>query len=875
MQDGQAAIPHPTLPAQPTTFIGRKQEVARFCALLQRPEVRLLTLTGPAGVGKTRLALQMGTELFTVFPDGVFFIPLASVTDPQQVIITLLQVLSIHESGTLSPSSALQAALREKRLLLILDNFEQVVEASSSVAALLAGCPGLKILVTSRIALHLQAEWEVVVSPLSIPISLPSIDLDHLQRYESVALFVARSQAAKADFQMTHATARTIAAICTRLDGLPLALELAAARIKYFSPLQLFTQLTDALAVLSQGAHDLPARQRTLRGAIAWSYQLLSEAEQHLFRCLSVFVESWDEEAATSICLNAGLSMPSVLEGMLSLVDKSLLWIVQQDELSPRFRMLQLLRDFGLSCLEATGETEAMREAHATYYLRLAEHTLTAHIPTSQQQWHGLLEREHHNLRVALVWFLDRARSQERSPEDKHHAIESALRLCLALSAFWIRRGYYREARTFFELALRSRTGVAPDLQARALYQIFFIKTIQDDYEAAEAHLAESLALYEQLGDTRGRATCLTGFVRLAFIRCEFEKVRTLVAEVAALCQQVEEYPLLALALTDSVRASVLQGNYQEAQVLLDKSLKLYQEAEDPDVLLSQTRLAWILFLSNQDLPRARMLAEQSLQGWRDIGEQEQIAFVLKLLGQIHLSLGEARRAQEMFEQSLGIVEGTLDRAGKAEALIGLARVYLEEHDPESACRLFEQSVALLREIASRLSLATALEGWGFALAMKREFVRAVQLWGASEVARETFGIKRPPIEHPTYERWVAEVRNQLDEKTWTQALTQGREMTLEHLLATDVTDEGEISVSPPFLQVPATSSSSLSPSGLTARELEVLRLLAQGLSNGEIAEQLVISPRTVSTHLTSIYGKISVSSRSAATRYALENHLV
>jgi predicted ATPase len=345
-------------------FIGREQEVVRLCTLLQRSEVRLLTLTGPAGVGKTRLSLEVGTHLTGRFSDGVFFVSLASVTDPQQVVMTILQTLSIDETGMLSQLASLQAALQEKQLLLILDNFDQVMEAGSALAALLAACLELKILVTSRMVLHLRAEWEVVLPPLSIPPSNPPGDLVQLLRYEAVALFVARAQTANVDFEVTSATAPVIATICIRLDGLPLAIELAAARIKYFSPQQLLAQLKDSLAILSQGAYDLPARQRTMRGAIAWSYRLLAESEQQIFRRLSVFVDSCDEEAAIAVCGAASPAAFSVLEGMLSLVDKSLLFSLQHAEHSPRFRMLYLLREFGLSCLALAEETARTREAY-------------------------------------------------------------------------------------------------------------------------------------------------------------------------------------------------------------------------------------------------------------------------------------------------------------------------------------------------------------------------------------------------------------------------------------------------------------------------------------------------------------------------------
>jgi predicted ATPase/class 3 adenylate cyclase len=773
---------HPNnLPLQPTAFIGREQEIAQLHDLLLREEVRLLTLTGPAGVGKTRLGLRVGAELCDQFPDGVFFVPLAPVTLPQQVIPAILHTLSVHEPATLPPLASLEEALGEKRLLLLLDNFEQVAQAGSDVAALLSACPRLKVLVTSRAVLHLQAEWEVVVSPLSVPRSPHSLDSAHLAQYEALVLFVARAQAVRADFQLTEANAPAVTAICTRLDGLPLAIELAAARTRYFSPSQLLTQLDSALALLSQGARDLPVRQQTLRGAIAWSYQLLSQPEQQVFQRLAVFVGSCDLQAASRVCSAASPLPFSLLEGMLSLVDKSLLWPLEGEEDPPRFRMLQLLREFGLECLEQAGETEVTREAHSTYYLWLAEQSLPVRDPVTQKHWHDRLEQERDNLRAALFWSLEGA---QREGQAGQLAGKQALRLCLALHPFWVRRGYFREGCTCFERALANRAGGASALRAEALSQLADLEMLQDEYASAEAHFAEGLALSESLGDTRGRVHGLVGFARLALGRCEYEAVRTRVAEVIMLCQEVGEYSWRAYALILSARASMLQGEYRQGQALLEESLRFYQAAEDPSALWSLTWLAQLLWLSNQDLARATALAEQCLEGWREIEGQKRSAQLLNILGHLHLKRDEAAQALARFEQGLSIAQETRDQAMTAEILLGLARVSLLQEDPLNASRLCQQSVALLRAIDSRHILPRALEGWGLVLLRMGEPVRAAQLWGAALARREMLGIPRPPIEQEVYERAEQEGRAQLGEKPFAEAMVQGRNLTLEEILA-------------------------------------------------------------------------------------------
>ena len=352
---------HPNnLPMQPTAFVGREREVTTVCALLRQPQTCLVTLTGPGGIGKTRLGLQVAAELVDQFADGVFLVPLAPVSDPEKVIPAIIQTLGISDLSS-HPLMLLTAALKDKHMLLLLDSFEHVITAAVLVAELLAACPRLKIMVTSQVVLRVQAEREFAVPPLSVPNLKRLPDLVTLSQYEAVALFIERAQAVKPDFQVTNANAPAVAGICARLDGLPLAIELAAARSKFFAPQALLTRLEQGLTVLTGGARDLPARQQTLRGAIAWSYNLLAPQEQQLFRRLSVFVDGCMWEAAEEVCRAAGELEGDVLDGLLSLVDKSLLRQEESAGGEPRFWMLQTLREFGLEALALAGETESTR----------------------------------------------------------------------------------------------------------------------------------------------------------------------------------------------------------------------------------------------------------------------------------------------------------------------------------------------------------------------------------------------------------------------------------------------------------------------------------------------------------------------------------
>jgi predicted ATPase/DNA-binding CsgD family transcriptional regulator len=697
-----------SLPAPFSALIGRQQEVDTVCRRLQRDDVRLMTLTGPAGVGKTRLALEAARQALPEFPDGVVFVDLALISDPELVLFAIAQALKIRESLDRPLLESLTQYLSRRTTLLVLDNFEQVLPAAPQLGNLLTACGFLKVLATSRSPLHLSGEHEFSVQPLACPnpSSLPS--LESLPAYPAVALFVARAQSARTDFTLTPENAGAVAEICVRVDGLPLALELAAARIKVLPPQGILGLLEGRLGSLGAGPVDLPPRQRTLSGAIGWSYELLDGRNKTLFERLAAFAGGCSLDAAEAVC-NLDRQAP-ILDGLASLIDQSLL---RQDSSAggePRFTMLETIREYGLERLAAGGEYGVIRRRHAVYFMTLAERAEPAFQDPEPGTWLAQLEAEHDNLRTALDWCL-----HERTD------VEIGLRLAGALTRFWEIRGYWSEGRRWLEGMLREGSA-APAVRVKALNGAGMLAFQQGDYTHAAALAQESLSLGRASGDARGTATALNILGLGACVSGDYGRAAALGSESLALCRQLADPVGIADALHILGLVAYDSGDHAQAGTLLEESLRL-------------SRLA-----------SAR---------WR-------VSINLTDLGLVMRELGNYPRAFTLIEESLEQSRALGHKNGIAVAQSNLATVAWRQRRYDRAHALFAASLALRRELWELRGIAVCLVGLAATACATRQYERAARLFGAAEHLRAEIGVPLPRFIRGEYDQLVATARRQL-----------------------------------------------------------------------------------------------------------------
>ncbi|MCL4301428.1 MAG: tetratricopeptide repeat protein [Anaerolineae bacterium] len=861
------------LPVWLTSFIGRERELAEVKDLLAR--VRLLTLTGPGGSGKTRLASQTATDPLatTEYKDGFGWVELSSISDPELIPQALAAALSLREQSGYPLIETMIDYLHSRQVLLVLDNCEHVASACARlVNRVLRSCPHVRILATSRVPLQVEGEIVWPVPPLAVPapdqwaeITPGEVQTEELARFEAVQLFTARAAAVLPAFRLSLENTAAVAQICYRLEGLPLALELAAARIKVLSPAQIAERLDNALALLTRGSPLAARRQQTLRATLDWSYDLLAAPEQILLRRLAVFGGGFTLEAAEEVCSDEMLERAALLDTLSNLVDQSLVVVERPRDSGPRYRLLEIIRQYSQEKLQAADENSLLWERHLALSLALAEEAATGLRGSQQAAWLGRLEREHDNLRAVLDW------------SQKAGYVEKGLRLAASLHWFWDRRGYLSEGRARLQALLeRSQEPSASFQQARAyaLYGAASLAFDQGDGQASAALAEESVALFRQLNDRRGLALALP---RLAFASgLASDQGRRMLAESLEVAQELDDVWLMGLNHMLVGQVAFFQGDYLPARTELEAALALLRRSGDRWGLVHTLGPLGLVELAQGEFNQARSYLEESLLITRDLGDTRSMALIAASTADVARCQKEYDRAAELYVESIELYRKLGNKAEIPAILHNLGYVTLGQGNVEAAGSLFAESLQQQFERGNRAGIAEGLAGLAALAGVQAAPERAAQLFGAAAAIREAVQAPVWPAERFELENHEAAVRAQLDGPTFAALQTAGRTLAIEQAVTF------ALQTGPDEFRQPTEGRAGPLPrqvmkqqfGGLTAREREVAALIAQGQSNRAIAVALVITERTAERHVANILAKLGFTSRVQIAAWAVQKGL-
>jgi predicted ATPase/DNA-binding CsgD family transcriptional regulator len=853
----RSAHPAPPIgfPVPLTRLIGRERELTDLHTIMRSGDVRLLTLVGAGGVGKTRLALAAATHFAGHFPGGVHFVGLGTLALPDLVPPKIAQDLRIRESRDLPLSAQLAERFRDDPALIVLDCMERLIEAGAFLNDWLRGCPAITCLVTSRRVLNISAEHIFAVSPLEQPPPGEGA-LEEIGEAEAVQLFLARSRAVSPGFAITPENAAAIAEICRRLEGLPLAIELAAARVRHFPLEMLLARLDEPLSLLKGGPSDAPQRHQSLVDTILWSYDLLDDDERRLLRWLAVLRGGFTPATVLEAAAAAGLDAAGALDTLASLADQSLLHLTESEAPGTRYHMLDTVREFALGRLAMEGEEERARGWHRSWCLDLITASEAVLGTARQRDVLRQLETEYENVRGALRY----------SAQQGDRAMLA--RLAASMWRFWYARGYLTEGRYWLTEALAAEETLPPPVRVTATLGMGALTHAQGDEELAAGLMGRALALARSHDDPQSLAMVLHLLGVIARDQGDLRRALGLFEESVRLFRAAENTWGLNLSLNALTGVLELCGEDERAAEVLGESIELARTQGDQWALARGLVNLAQLAQDRGDLERAAASLEESARLFREVRDRRGEADALTMLGRVTEARGDLDRAISLHQQSLAAMRSFGDRRGEARTLANLGQTHLSRGDVALATEAGRESLALRQAIGDQEGIAESLELLAVAALERQRPDRSVLLWAGAAAIRDAIGAPLSPFERTSYDAVVTRARALLTPDRMTELWARGRGASRDDLIAFALTDEAELHGEVPPPRPPAIVI------GLSSREYEVLRLLDEH-SDREIAEILFISRTTVSTHVTSILNKLGVNTRTAAVAHAIRQGLI